>query len=169
VRPQVGVASRALLVREMRRRARESFRPFRPHHAPARTLTSVPFILFYRRYKPTPSQNPMPHKDRVLNNNELIVMFAIQRRSRNAYGVSIRDEIESRTSRKMTFGVLYTILTRLEQEGLLAARDGEATPERGGRAKKYFSITGKGQRAMNMSLADLDRMRPSAAIGVAHG
>jgi PadR family transcriptional regulator PadR len=110
----------------------------------------------------------MPHKDRVLNNNELIVMFAILRRSRDAYGVSIRDEIESRTSRKMTFGVLYTILTRLEQEGLLKSRDGEATPERGGRAKKYFSITGKGQSAMNLSLADLDRMRPSAVIGVAH-
>jgi PadR family transcriptional regulator PadR len=111
----------------------------------------------------------MPNKDRVLNNNELIVMFAVLRRGREAYGVSIREEIESRTSRRMTFGVLYTILTRLEQEGLLTSRDGEATPERGGRAKKYFSITGKGQRAMSLSLADLDSMRPSnTALGAAH-
>lgn len=107
----------------------------------------------------------MATKDRVLNQNELIVMFAIQRRIHDAYGVSIRDEIESRTSRKMTFGVLYTILSRLEQEGLLTSRDGEATPERGGRAKKYFAITARGQWAMNATLADIDRMRSSMPQG----
>lgn len=110
----------------------------------------------------------MPSTERVLNQNELMVMFAIQRRMSDAYGVSIRDEIESRTSRKMTFGVLYTILSRLEQEGMLTSRDGEATPERGGRAKKYFSITAKGQAAVNTATADFESMRPSAAAGLAH-
>jgi PadR family transcriptional regulator PadR len=110
----------------------------------------------------------MSVKDRVLNQNELIVMLAIQRRRRDAYGVSIRDEIEKRTSRKMTFGVLYTILNRLEQDGLLTSRDGEATPERGGRAKKYFAITGKGQRAVNVSLSDLRALQPTALGGAAH-
>jgi PadR family transcriptional regulator PadR len=110
----------------------------------------------------------MPVRDRLLNQNELIVMLAIIRRHDDAYGVSIRDEIEKRTSRKMTFGVLYTILTRLEQDGLLASRDGEATPERGGRAKKYFSITGKGQRAVNQTLSDLRALQSIAPGEVAH-
>lgn len=110
----------------------------------------------------------MNERDRVLNQNELIVMLAIMRRQSDAYGVSIRDEIESRTSRKMTFGVLYTILNRLEEDGLLKSRDGEATPERGGRAKKYFAITGKGQRATEVALSDLRALQPRKTAGFAH-
>src|SRR5207253_902861 len=96
------------------------------------------------------------------------VLLAIQRRHRDAYGVSIRQEIENKTSRRMTFGVLYTILGRLEQDGLLTSRDGEATPERGGRAKKYFSLTGKGQAAMNAALLDLNSLQAAPLAGVAH-
>jgi PadR family transcriptional regulator PadR len=107
----------------------------------------------------------MPSRDRTLNQNELIVMLAVQRRIRDAYGVAIRDAIETRTNRKMTFGVLYTILGRLEQEGMLTSRDGEATPERGGRAKKYFSLTAKGQRAMNATLADIQSMQVDLPLG----
>ena len=110
----------------------------------------------------------MPSKDRVLSNSELMILLAVMWRARDAYGVSVRDEIESRTGRKMTFGVLYTILTRLEQEGLLTSRDGEATPERGGRAKKYFSVTAKGQRTMQATLTEIDNMRPISLPGVAH-
>lgn len=110
----------------------------------------------------------MSSKNRVLNQNELMVMFAIMRRAHDAYGVSIRDEIEARTNKKMTFGVLYTILSRLEQEGLLTSRDGEVTPERGGRAKKYFFVTAKGHAAANLSLELIDSMRPNAGFGVAH-
>jgi DNA-binding PadR family transcriptional regulator len=107
-------------------------------------------------------------KHHVISQNELIVMLAILRRQPEAYGVSIRDEIEKKTSRTMSFGVLYTILSRLEQDGLLASRDGEATPERGGRAKKYFSITGKGQRAVNQATSDLRALQPRAVGGVSH-
>lgn len=110
----------------------------------------------------------MATKDRVLSANELMVLFAVLRRARDAYGVSIRDEIQSRTGRKMTFGVLYTILARLEQEGLLTSRDGEATPERGGRAKKYFTITATGQQAMNGTLANIDSMRLRLPSGAVH-
>jgi DNA-binding PadR family transcriptional regulator len=110
----------------------------------------------------------MNSRDRVLNQNELIVLLAVLRRHSDAYGVSIRDEIERRTTRRMTFGVLYTILARLEQEGLLTSRDGEATPERGGRAKKYFAITAKGQRAVNVALSDLSALQPRGLSGVAH-
>jgi PadR family transcriptional regulator PadR len=107
----------------------------------------------------------MPSKDRLLSQSELMVLLAVMRRARDAYGVSVRDEIEKRTGRKMTFGVLYTILTRLEQEGLLTSRDGEATPERGGRAKKYFSITAKGRRTISTTLTDIDSLRSADALG----
>ena len=110
----------------------------------------------------------MSTKDRALSSNELLVLFAVLRRARDAYGVSIRDEIEDRIGRKMTFGVLYTILARLEQEGLLTSRDGEATPERGGRAKKYFTITATGQQAMNATLANIDSLRPTMTGGLTH-
>lgn len=110
----------------------------------------------------------MSFKKRALNQNELYVMWAILHRRDDAYGVTIREEIEKRTSRRMTFGVLYTILSRLEQDGLLSSRDGEATPERGGRAKKYFSITGKGHRALSLTQSDMHALQPRSIGGVAH-
>lgn len=109
--------------------------------------------------------------NRPLNQNEMLVMYAIMRRRSDAYGVTIRDEIENRTSRRMTFGVLYSILTRLENEGMLKSKTGEATPERGGRAKTFFTITAKGQQSMNATAADFDAMRRGLPIGgvLAHG
>src|SRR5207245_370283 len=98
-------------------------------------------------------------KDRMLSQNEVLVMLAIQRRVRDAYGVTIRDEIEAQTKTRLSFGNLYSVLSRLEQDGLLTARDGEPTAERGGRAKRFFSLTGKGQRALRSTLNSLDRMR----------
>ena len=101
----------------------------------------------------------MREKNHLLTQNEVLVMLAIQRRVRDAYGVSIRNEIEEQTKSRMSFGNLYSILSRLEQDGLLTSREGEATPERGGRAKRFFSFTGKGQRALANTLQSLDRMR----------
>jgi PadR family transcriptional regulator PadR len=100
--------------------------------------------------------------DRILSAREMLVLLAIQRRTRDAYGVTIRDEIETSSGQKIPFGVLYTVLHRLEREGLLTSKDGEATPERGGRAKKYFSLSGKGQRALRHTLRSVDRMRDFA-------
>jgi PadR family transcriptional regulator PadR len=141
-------------------------------------LTRLLFLLSFGRYQTNlnqPSPLPilthtylMPSKDRLLSQSELMVLLAVMRRAQDAYGVSVRDEIEKRTGRKMAFGVLYTILTRLEREGLLTSRDGEATPERGGRAKKYFLVTARGLRAMNATLADIDNMRPISVPGIAH-
>ncbi len=106
----------------------------------------------------------MSAKERTLTPNEMLVLLAILRRVRDSYGVTIRNEIESETGQKISFGVLYTILLRLQQEGLLSSRDGESTPERGGRAKRYFSLTGKGQRVLHQTLQGIDRLR-----GVVHG
>lgn len=87
------------------------------------------------------------------------LMLAVMRKRPNAYGVSIKEEIELRTERSYSLGTIYTVLQRLTDRGFLTSRSGEASAERGGRAKMFFEITGEGQRALSHSLRVLDRMR----------
>ena len=65
----------------------------------------------------------------------------------NAYGVAIRDEIETAIQRKCSMGALYTTIDRLEAKGLLKTWVGEATPQRGGRGKRMVRVTAQGVRA----------------------
>jgi DNA-binding PadR family transcriptional regulator len=87
------------------------------------------------------------------------VMLAIIRQQPGAYGVSVREEIERRTTLVPSFGAIYAALERLEQQGLVVSQAGEPTPERGGRSKLYFSITGSGRIALERSLSAIDAMR----------
>ncbi len=79
---------------------------------------------------------------------EQIVLLAILRLGEAAYGVSIRAEIRERTGRETAPGALYTTLDRLEDKGLLSSRLGDPTPERGGRAKRYYDVTSTGLAAV---------------------
>jgi PadR family transcriptional regulator PadR len=79
---------------------------------------------------------------------EEIVMLTVGILHLDAYGVSIKKEIESRLKRGVSVGALQTALKRLEDKGYLKSREGEATEERAGRPKKYFQITALGKRAM---------------------
>ena len=79
---------------------------------------------------------------------EEVVMLTVGVLYGEAYGVSIKKEIESRLSRNVSVGALQTALKRLEDKGYLKSRDGEATEERAGRPKKYFEITALGKRAL---------------------
>src|ERR1700730_18436020 len=81
-----------------------------------------------------------------LGSFELMVMLALIRIGDNAYGVPISREIEERSGREVALGSVYATLERLETKGLVSSELGESTPERGGRAKKYFSVTAKGVR-----------------------
>jgi DNA-binding PadR family transcriptional regulator len=80
-----------------------------------------------------------------LTNSELLVLLAILRLSNKTYGVPIVEELERNRSR-MSVATVYVILGRLEGRGLVASEVGEATPERGGRAKRFFRVTAKGVR-----------------------
>jgi DNA-binding PadR family transcriptional regulator len=80
-----------------------------------------------------------------LTNSELLVLLAVLRLGNNTYGVPIVEELERNRSR-MGVATVYVILGRLEGRGLVASAVGEATPERGGRAKRYFRVTAKGVR-----------------------
>jgi PadR family transcriptional regulator PadR len=100
-----------------------------------------------------------------LGSFELIVMLAVIRLGDDAYGVPISREIRERASRSVTFGSLYATLERLEHKGLISSELGEPTPERGGRAKRYFRATTKGlrevrttQRALQKSWQDLPQL-----------
>lgn len=79
---------------------------------------------------------------------EQIVLLAILRLSREAYGVSIRSEIAARTGRETSPGALYTTLDRMKEKGLVRSWMGEATPQRGGRSKRYFVVTKLGREAL---------------------
>ena len=89
---------------------------------------------------------------------ELMILLALMRLRENAYGVSIAREIEESTGRRVALASVYATLDRLESKGLVQSELGEATLERGGRAKKYFQITTKGLRAVRQVRYELKRL-----------
>ena len=89
---------------------------------------------------------------------EEVVMLTVGVLYKEAYGVSIKKEIETRLSRNVSVGALQTALKRLEDKGYLKSFDGEATEERAGRPKKYFQITALGKRAMEYSKSTRDEL-----------
>src|SRR5690348_14787990 len=79
---------------------------------------------------------------------EQIVLLAVLRLGDSAYVVSIRIEIAAHTKREPAPVALYTILDRMEQNGLIQLHFGDPTPQRGGRAKRYVKVTKKGRAAV---------------------
>ena len=75
-----------------------------------------------------------------------MVLLAVLRVNRDAYGVTVARELEQTSGRTVLLGSVYAALDRLEDKGLVASSIGEPTAERGGRAKKYFKVTPKGLR-----------------------
>ncbi|HEY0738869.1 MAG TPA: helix-turn-helix transcriptional regulator [Herpetosiphonaceae bacterium] len=99
----------------------------------------------------------MNDKKLYLGEFEEIVLLAVLRLGSNAYGVTIRQTVEEVAGRPTSIGAIYTTLERLEQKGFVSSWQGEATPERGGRAKRYFKIEGAARQALNE--AELIRAR----------
>jgi len=79
---------------------------------------------------------------------EQVVLLAILRLGENAYGVTIGAEIIAYTGREPGPGALYPTLDRLEIKGSVSSRLGDPTPQRGGRAKRYFEVNAKGLAAI---------------------
>jgi len=78
---------------------------------------------------------------RLLTDFEIMILLAILRIGDEAYGVPVAREIEETTGRVVQLPAIYAALDRLEGQGLVESRLGESTAQRGGRAKKYFSLT----------------------------
>ena len=100
---------------------------------------------------------------------EQVVLLAILRLGPEAYGVTIRREIAACTERDPAPGALYTTLDRLEDKGLVTSRYGDPTPERGGRAKRYFTVTARGVRAVARAQRAYQRLLKGLVLpGVSH-
>jgi len=89
---------------------------------------------------------------------EQIVLLAVMRLGDGAYATPILDEIESQAGRRIARGALYTALDRLEAKGCLRSKLGEPLPERGGRARRYFTVTPAAVRALRESRLALLRL-----------
>src|SRR5919106_907610 len=90
----------------------------------------------------------MPGRVAYLGEFEQVVLLAVVRIGKDAYGTSIRREIEARCGRQVTIGAVYVTLDRLFAKGYLRARAGPATEERSGRAKRFFEVTPAGVAAL---------------------
>ncbi len=79
---------------------------------------------------------------------EEIVLLSVAILADDAYGNSIKNEIRKRLGRNPSIGALHASLGRLEEKGFLESKEGETTPERGGRRKRYYKVTRAGVKAI---------------------
>lgn len=86
-----------------------------------------------------------------LGDTEHLVLLAILRLGKEAYGIPILDEVSARSGRDVSRATVYVALKRLEDKGLVTSRLGDSTPERGGRAKRFFKLKPSGLRALRES------------------
>jgi PadR family transcriptional regulator PadR len=89
---------------------------------------------------------------------EQLILLAVLRLKESAYAVPVRKEIESRTRRAAARGAVYITLDRLEEKGYLDSWLADPTPERGGRARRYYRVLPAGMRALEQSWVALSRM-----------
>jgi len=89
---------------------------------------------------------------------ELYVLIAIAHGRDEAYGVTIRQEIERRTERVVAIGAVHATLSRLEEKGLVRHRVSDPQPVPGGKRRKLFHLTAAGERAVRHSAGMLARM-----------
>ena len=101
----------------------------------------------------------------MLGELEQVVMLAVLRVGDEAYGVPIRSEIERRGERELTLATVYKTLGRLEDKGFVTSDEGDPTPQRGGRRKRFYEVTPSGRRALKESVGALRRMASGLDLG----
>jgi DNA-binding PadR family transcriptional regulator len=100
---------------------------------------------------------------------EQLVLLAVIRLEGNAYGVTVRDAIDEFTGRDVIVGQVYVALERLEDKGLLRSRVAKPQPTPGGRARRLFTITPAGRRALDSSRRMFERMADGLTIDPRRG
>ena len=90
---------------------------------------------------------------------EELVLLSVAGLSDEAYAVTIQQVIEGVAKRKASMGAVYTALERLQTKGYLTSRKGNPTPERGGRAKRFYSVTGSGRAVLDAVQTERDLLR----------
>jgi DNA-binding PadR family transcriptional regulator len=89
---------------------------------------------------------------------EELVLLTIAALVNEAYSVGICDELEKQTGRTVKLGVVHSVLNRLEEKDLVKSKLGEATQARGGKRKRYYSITSAGKSALLKSKEVRDQL-----------
>lgn len=107
----------------------------------------------------------MKEQKDYLGHFEEIVLLAVLRLGENAYGAKIRHTVAEATDRNISIGAVYATLDRLERKGYVDSWQGEATPERGGRAKRYFKVEGLGVQALNDTVAARNKLAAGLDFG----
>ena len=97
-------------------------------------------------------------KGEFLGELEQVVLLALARLEDQAYGMSVRQEIERLTARDVSIGALYSALDRLERKGFVSSRMGAPTRERGGRAKRFFRLEAPGASALRRAREMYNRL-----------
>ena len=93
-----------------------------------------------------------------INEMEQLVLLALARLGDDAYGVPVREEIEERAGRPVSIAAIYSALDRLEARGFVDSWLSDPKPERGGRARKHFTITAGGIEALLEAKESMARM-----------
>ncbi len=100
----------------------------------------------------------MADKEKYLGEFEHMLLLALIRLDKEAYGAKIRQLLKEVIEREVSIGAMYATLERLEGKGLVQSFLGESTPERGGRAKRYFEVSAKGKAALRRTRHAIDTM-----------
>lgn len=98
---------------------------------------------------------------------EELVLLTVSALGKEAYGVSIQQDLEQRCHRSISIGALHSTITRLEEKGLLKSWMGGATAERGGRSKRFYEITAMGKRALTETKALRDELWSLSKVNLA--
>ena len=93
----------------------------------------------------------MGNKVSYLGELENVLLWTVVRLDDEAYGMAVRDDLEERSGRDVARGAVYITLDRLVRKGYLTSRLGDASEERGGRARRYFTVTESGKQALRQA------------------
>jgi len=88
-------------------------------------------------------------KRTFLGEFEEVVLLTVAILGEDAYGVTVTQELEQKTGRSVGFSAVHTTLQRMEEKGFLSSKMGGATAERGGRRKRFFTVTAFGRKALH--------------------
>jgi PadR family transcriptional regulator PadR len=108
-------------------------------------------------------------KGETLGEFEHLTLLAVFRLGEDAYGMRVRREIAERTGRDVTIGAVYSTLDRLAAKGLVKSSLNDPTPERGGRAKRCFQVTGLGIASLNRASQELGNMLEGISFPLSGG
>ena len=108
----------------------------------------------------------MANKASYLGEFEQVVLLSILSLKDNAYGVTIRQNLQQSIGRYVSIGALYSTAERLEKKGLLTSKKSGATAERGGKAKRYFNVTPSGIESLQDTKKQLETLWQNANISL---